>query len=123
MSQQEDTVHADISPRIGLEPSRKKFQEELFDIRQNRERGELNDVLATESGQAVIMRILDKCHIYSESHLSEAAQGQRCLGIYLIKEIRSLSIESYPAMLQNHDKRQKRIKEEEAAMDSNAKGK
>jgi hypothetical protein len=119
---QEDTVHMDERPqRPGMKKSRKDVQAALWARRNNRELNQLSQVLATEDGQAVIMRILDRCHIYFEGHLDDAAQGRRVLGVRLIKEIMGLSPDSYPNLLLNHGKRMIRWKSEDEAAASNAK--
>lgn len=116
---QEDSmiVETGPAPRIGLEKSRKQQQQEAFLIKQDRERDELNTVLNTEAGQAVIMRLINQCHIYSESMLDDAAQGQRILGVRLVKQICALSPDSWPNMLLAHAKRQKLIADADVARD------
>lgn len=120
--QQEDTVHMDERPqKPGVKKSRKDVQAILWSRKHNRELNQLSHVLATEDGQAVIMRILDRCHIYFEGHLDDAAQGRRSLGVRLIREIMELSPDSYPNMLLNHGKRMIAWKAEDEAAASNAK--
>lgn len=118
----EDTVHMDERPQgAPKKQSRKDIQAILWARRNNRELNQLSHVLATEDGQAVIMRILDRCHIYFEGHLDDAAQGRRSMGIRLIKEIMALSPDSYPNLLLNHGKRMITWKAEDDAAASNAK--
>jgi hypothetical protein len=116
---EEDIVHPDTSPRIGMQPSRKAEQAEAFQRRKDREYNELSKVLSTDEGQAVILRILEQCHVYAENHLSDEAQGRRILGVRLIKEICALSPDSYPNLLINHAKRQQRIKDADDAINAN----
>ena len=83
------------------------------------EYNELSKVLSTEEGQSVILRILDQCHVYAETHLSDEAQGRRILGVRIIKDICALSPDSYPNLLINHAKRQQRIKDVDESIHAN----
>lgn len=115
---QEDSMIVETAPPgVGLQKSRKQQQQEAFLIKQERERNELNKVLNTQEGQAVIMRLIDQCHIYSDQMLDDAAQGQRILGVKLVKQICALSPDSWPNMLLAHAKRQQLLKDAEDARD------
>lgn len=116
---EEDVSHADASPRIGMTASRKAEQAEAFQRKKDREYNELSKVLSTEEGQSVILRILDQCHVYAETHLSDEAQGRRILGVRIIKDICALSADSYPNLLINHAKRQQRIKDVDESIHAN----
>lgn len=115
----EDVAHPDAAPRIGQPPSRKAEQAEAFQRRKDREYNELSKVLSTEEGQSVILRILDQCHVYAETHLSDEAQGRRILGVRIIKDICALSPDSYPNLLINHAKRQQLIKDADDSIHAN----
>ena len=118
---QEDTVHTgdEQQPRVGMPASRRKSQEEAWQAKRDRENAELSKVLATEEGQAVIMRILNDCHIYSPEMLTDADQGRRILGVKIVRQIVSLSPDAWPDMLANDFRRQARLKEAEDSTHAN----
>lgn len=102
--------------RVALDqPLRTKQDAEklIYQHQQDRNQAELRAVLNTDAGQALILRILDECHVYADAVLDKAAQGRRQVGIRLIHAIRELGPDSYPRLLLNHAERMQRYREEE----------
>ncbi len=111
----EDVIHTGqpaLRPNSTPE-SRKQEQAESYQRRIDRECAELAAVLSTDAGQAVIMRILCQCHIYHEGKMEDYGQGQRSVGIRIIKDICAVSPEGYPKMLLKHAARQQALKDAE----------
>lgn len=111
---------APLVQKLGKPLTKQEVAAKIFQRKKNRQAQELGAVLATDEGQAVIMRILSDCHIYSDVILDEPRAGQRQLGIRLIKEIHALGDDSYPNLLINHDKRQLRYRAEEDTIEIDA---
>lgn len=109
-----------IVQKFGKPLTKQEVASKVFQRKKNREADELSAVLATDEGQAVVMRILDGCGIYEDAILTEAQQGQRKVGIRLIRAISALSPDSYPNLLLNHSKRQLRYRAEEDAIEMDA---
>lgn len=116
----EDVVHADdqpVAPRIDLPPPKRHKQTAAWERAMRRECAELAAVLATDAGQAVILRILDDCHIYHAGPLPPEDQGKRMLGVALIHRISALGGDAYPKLLIAHAARQARLRAEDASYD------
>lgn len=103
---EEDTIHASQPPpRPGIPKSKKAEQQRRWDRKHRREMRQLQAVLATEDGEAVIMMILARCNMYYTGKMDDFMQGRRILGALLIEQIMLLGPEAYPSMLTNHGKR------------------
>lgn len=117
---QEDTFHVDQAPpRVNAPPSRKEAQARLFQHQTERENTELSRVLATDEGQSVILRILDRCGIYADTHMTDLQQGKRLVGLGIIQAIGALGAEVYPTLLIQHARRQQRQRDEDRAVETN----
>lgn len=107
----EDIVHTGAPLRPEESAARKESQAESYRLRKERENNDLTTVLSTEAGQAVIMRILNSCHLYYEGKLDDYAQGQRSVGIHIVRQISEISPEAYPNILLKHARRQQALKD------------
>ena len=106
--------------RPDLPKSRKEAMALLYELRRERERRQLEAVLATEAGLAVIGRILNRCGIYSKAQvLSEADQGARAVGMQLVHDIDALHDDAYPNFLRATKALQRAWKGEDDAAASN----
>jgi len=114
------TFVPEVPPRPDLPPSRKEAMALLHDLRREREAEQLRAVLATESGLAVIGRILNRCGVYTKAQvISEADQGARAIGVQLVRDIDALGDDAYPDFLRATKALQRAWKGEDDAAASN----
>lgn len=118
----EDAIYADMPP-LPKDPAgeSKRRNIEALASQQRREHNDLVEVTSTEAGQRVIMRILDKCTPYLSSFDRDPAvvmykEGQRNVGLWLIRELQKMDLEGYANLLKLHAQREKKRLDEEASM-------
>ncbi len=106
-------------------PEPVKPQVQLFELRKEREAKELAEVLSTDAGKAVLLRVLGQANVYKTStkfghqDASVFDEGRRSIGIWLIAELCSLDPMAYPDLLKFHAIRQHRQAEAEAVIHQN----
>lgn len=88
---------------------------------EQREHNELVAVLNTPEGQAVLLRILDRCKPYHPNNEADAfrqgiREGQRQIGTWLIGIVTKVDPVGYAKLLEQRAQRLERIRSEEAIM-------
>ncbi len=110
----EDTSFRDEKP--GLTPEQQKQLQskrergESLERQERLERNQMADVLATPSGQAVIMRLLCFCEPLRPIQMGEHAQaavleGRRRVGLWIIDQMQKVDPDLYSRMISAHLKR------------------
>jgi hypothetical protein len=113
----EDRIYADIgAPDYTTVPNRKELSKQAVQRQIDRERNELLLTLAKPEAQALLMRVLAFCGIYHTTDGDKTAEGRRQVGLFILEMIQKADPELYPELLLNHLERQRRLKENEAAI-------
>lgn len=123
---QEDRVYADANPSSTTQHIAPGANMERINERRRQRDAELDSlraVLATEAGEIVLMSILAYCKPYestlrADGHATAAAEGERSVGVWLIRQIQRADPFAYPTLLAHHVARVKRLAEGAEAMQS-----
>ena len=99
----EDVVLPDVAPRRpGIPQPAKPKQADQYQAHLDRQRAELQSVLATPQGRSFIMGLIGACHIYDRPTLSAEEQGRRALGLGIIARLVDLGPKTYANLLADH---------------------